>query len=139
MFQPLSDSLQASIRFFLHPLPSREFRPCYLRPTKSNRPLSDSVGLTLLSRLVFQLSLGAIFSAVESFVHTTYGKDSHKSCPLTFWLEPFSLIWLLLKLRSLGDSSFAFTIKNYPLAPNRRRLAVAVTFVVCTLSLSLLT
>lgn len=65
MFQSLSGSLQVSIRFFFHPLPTREFRLCYLRPTKSYRPLLDSVGLTLLCRLVFQSPLGAIFSAVE--------------------------------------------------------------------------
>ncbi|HEY9692864.1 MAG TPA: hypothetical protein V6D15_11695 [Oculatellaceae cyanobacterium] len=65
MFQPLSDSLQASLRFFFHPLSSREFRPCCLRPTRSYRLLLDSVGLTLLYRLVFQSALGAIYSAVE--------------------------------------------------------------------------
>ena len=64
MFQSLSGSLQASIRFLLHPLPSRDFRPCGLRPTRSYRPLLDSVGLTLLYRLVFCSLLGVIYSAV---------------------------------------------------------------------------
>lgn len=84
IFQPLSDSLQASVRFFFHPLPSRDFRPCYLRPTKSYRPLLDSVGLTLLCRLVFQFSLGTIYSAVEVLFTQLYGLANHKSCPLTF-------------------------------------------------------
>lgn len=57
MFQSLSGSLQASIRFLLHPLPSREFRLCYLGPTRSYRLLLDSVGLTLLCRLVFLISV----------------------------------------------------------------------------------
>jgi hypothetical protein len=65
MFQPLSGSLQASIRFLLHPLPNREFRLCCLRPTCFFIDLSrDSVGLILLCRLVFQFPLGAIYSAV---------------------------------------------------------------------------
>lgn len=72
MFQPLSGSLQASVRFFLHPLPSREFCLCCLRPTKSYRPLLDSVGLTLLCRLVFQSLLGAIYSAVEICSHNLW-------------------------------------------------------------------
>jgi hypothetical protein len=93
MFQLLSGSLQASIRFFFHPLPSREFRPCYLRPTKSNRPLLDSVGLTLLCHLVFLSPLGAVYSAVGS-VHTIQERLSPESYPRTFWLEPVSLIWL---------------------------------------------
>jgi hypothetical protein len=83
MFQPLSGSLQTSIRFFFHPLPSREFRLCCLRPTKSNRPLLDSVGLILLRRLVFQFPLGAIFSAVEVLFTRFYETAIHKSYPLT--------------------------------------------------------
>jgi hypothetical protein len=69
MFQSLSGSLQVSIRFFLHPLSTKDFRLCCLRPTKSYRPLLDSVGLTLLCRLVFQSPLGAIFCAVAIRSH----------------------------------------------------------------------
>ena len=65
MFQPLSSPLQTRIRFFFHPLPSREFGLCCLGLTKSIRPLLDSVGLTLLYRLVVCSLLGAIYSATE--------------------------------------------------------------------------
>jgi len=65
MLQPLSNPLQTRVRFFFHPLSYKEFSLCYLGLTKSPRPLLDSVGLTLLYRLVFQSPLGAIYSAVE--------------------------------------------------------------------------
>jgi hypothetical protein len=64
MFKPLSNSLQVSIRFFFHPLPSRDFGLCCLGLTKSIRPLLDSLRLTLLYRLVFCSLLGVIYSAV---------------------------------------------------------------------------
>lgn len=96
MFQLLSGSLQTSICFFFHPLPSREFRLCYLRPTKSNRPLLDSVGLTLLRRLVFQFPLGAIFSAVEILFTQFMKQRIINPIHLPFWSEPVSLIWLLV-------------------------------------------
>jgi hypothetical protein len=38
---------------------------------------------------------GYIYSAVEMRVHTIYRNQNYKSCPLTFWSEPVSLIWLL--------------------------------------------
>ena len=65
MLQPLSNPLQTRIRFFFHPLPSKEFGLCCLRLTKSIRPLLDSVGFTLLYRLVVCPLLGAIYSAME--------------------------------------------------------------------------
>jgi hypothetical protein len=95
MLQPLSNPLQTRIRFFFHPLPSKEFGLCYLGLTKSIRLLLDSVGLTLLCRLVLYPTLGAIYSAVEMRVHTIYRNQNYKSYPLTFWSEPVSLIWLL--------------------------------------------
>lgn len=63
--EPLPDLLQISIRFFIHPLPSRKFGRRYLGLTRSIRPLLDSVGFTLLYRLAFFSSLGAAFLAVE--------------------------------------------------------------------------
>ena len=65
MSQLLSSSLQTSIRFFFHPLPFRDFCLCCLRLTKIIRQILDSIGLTLLYRLVLSLSLGAIYSAME--------------------------------------------------------------------------
>jgi hypothetical protein len=59
MFQSLCGSLQASIRFPLHPLPSIEFRPCCLGPTRSYRPLLDSVG-PALSGVNAELGLEAL-------------------------------------------------------------------------------
>lgn len=56
--------IKTSIRFFFHPLPSRDFYLCYLGLTKSNRPLLDSVGFTLLYRLVVCPRVGAIYSAM---------------------------------------------------------------------------
>ncbi len=61
MLQPLSNPLQTRIRFFFHPLPSKEFGLCCLGLTKSIRPLLDSVGLTLLYRLVVCFPLGSIY------------------------------------------------------------------------------
>ena len=66
MFQPLSIPLQDGIRFLFHPLPSREFCLCCLGLTKIIRPLLDSVGFTLLCRLVVFFPLGAVFSAVDT-------------------------------------------------------------------------
>ena len=65
MLQPLSSPLQTGVRFFFHPLPPKEFGLCCLGLTKSIRPLLDSVGLTLLYRLVVCPLLGAIYSAME--------------------------------------------------------------------------
>ncbi len=65
MREPLSNPLQAGICFFSHPLPSKEFSLCYLGLTRSIRPLLDSVGFTLLYRLVVCSLLGAVFSAVD--------------------------------------------------------------------------
>ena len=62
--EPLSNSLQASIRFLIHPLPFREFDRRYLGLTGSIRPLLDSVGFTLLRRLVVCSSLDAVSSAM---------------------------------------------------------------------------
>jgi hypothetical protein len=95
MFHSLSGSLQASIRFFPHPLPPRDFRLCCLRPTKSNRPLLDSVGFTLLCRLVFLSPLGATYSAVEVVFTRFMNYGIINPIHLPFWLEPISLIWLL--------------------------------------------
>jgi hypothetical protein len=64
MLQPLSNPLQTRIRFFFHPLPSKEFGLCCLGLTKSIRPLLDSVGLTLLYRLVVCFPLGGIYPAM---------------------------------------------------------------------------
>ncbi len=64
MLQPLSSPLQTRIRFFFHPLPSRGFGLCCLGLTKSVRPLLDSVGLTLLRRLVVCSLLGTIYPAM---------------------------------------------------------------------------
>ena len=95
MFQPLSNLLLAGVRFLLLPLPPREFRPCYLRLTKSYRPLLDAVGLTLLCHLVFQYPLGAIYSAVEMLFTRLTETSPIRPIHLPFWLEPISLIWLL--------------------------------------------
>ncbi|CBN56335.1 hypothetical protein OSCI_2990024 [Kamptonema sp. PCC 6506] len=43
--------------------------PRYLRPTRSFRPLLDSVGLTLLYRLVLCSQLGVIYSAMGLCSH----------------------------------------------------------------------
>lgn len=64
MLQPLSNPLQTRIRFFFHPLPSKEFGLCCLGLTKSIRPLLDFVGLTLLYRLVVCFPLGGIYPAM---------------------------------------------------------------------------
>ena len=95
MFQPLSVSLQVSIRFLLHPLSTRDFRLRYLRPTKSYRPLLDSVGLILLCRLVLYSPLGAIYSAVEVLFTRLIEAETINPIHLPFWSEPISLIWLL--------------------------------------------
>jgi hypothetical protein len=63
--EPLFNSLQINIRFFIHPLPSKEFGLCYLGLTRSIRPLLDSVGLTLLYHLVLHSLLDAVYSAME--------------------------------------------------------------------------
>ena len=63
-FEPLSIPLQVSVRFLLHPLPSREFCLRCLGLTKSIRPLLDSVGFTLLYRLVVCSLLDAVFFAM---------------------------------------------------------------------------
>ena len=65
MLQPLSNPLQTRFRFFSYPLPSKGFRLCYLGLTKSIRLLLDSVGFTLLYRLVVCPLLSAIYSAME--------------------------------------------------------------------------
>lgn len=65
MLQPLSNPLQTRFRFFSHPLPSKGFSLCCLGLTKSIRFLLDSVGFTLLYRLVICPLLGAIYSAME--------------------------------------------------------------------------
>lgn len=95
MFQPLSIPLQDGVRFFSHPLPSRGFCLCYLRLTKSNRPLLDSVGLTLLYRLVFYPPFRCYLFCDGGYVHTIYRTRNYKSYPFTFWSKPISLIWLL--------------------------------------------
>lgn len=73
MREPLSGSLQASIRFFSHPLPSKGLCLRCLRPTRSNRPLLDLVGFTLLYRIVVCSSLGAVYPAV---VFCSHGEES---------------------------------------------------------------
>ncbi len=139
MFQPLSGLLQTSIRFFFHPLPSREFRLCYLRPTKSNRPLLDSVGLTLLYRLVFYPLLGAIYSAMEVMfirfidgqainpIHLPFGQ----SLSARFSSFSYNAVYLIVHSRS--------PLKDSPLPLTALGLAASVTFVVCIPPRSLLT
>ena len=85
MLQPLSIPLEDGVRFFFPPLPPREFCLCYLGLTKSIRPLLDSVGLTLLYRLVVCPFLDAICFAMEvlftrfvefkttNFIHLPFG------------------------------------------------------------------
>ena len=138
MFQPLSVSLQASVRFFFHPLPSRELCLRYLRLTGSIRPLPDSVGFTLLCLLVFFSLFSCCLSCDGYYVHTIYEALNHRFNPHTFWLEPISLIWLFMEWRSLSDSSLTFTIRVFPLAPDQLRLLASATFVVCTPPQSLL-
>jgi hypothetical protein len=65
IFETLSSPLQTCFRFFIHPLPSRDFGLCYLGLTRGIRPPLDSVGFTLLYRLVLCSLLGAVSSAVE--------------------------------------------------------------------------
>jgi hypothetical protein len=62
--EPLFDSLQINIRFLLHPLPPRDFGLRYLRLTNRIRLLLDSVGFTLLYRLVVCSPLDAVYSAI---------------------------------------------------------------------------
>jgi len=71
MFVSLSCSLQTGIRFLLHPLPSKGFCLRYLGLTRSNRPLLDLVGLTLLYSLVVCSLVGVVFSAM-GIVFTRY-------------------------------------------------------------------
>ena len=83
MFQPLSIRLQVGVRFFFHPLPSREFGLCCLGLTRSIRPLLGSVGLTLLYRLVVCPLLGAVFSAVDIvFTRLVEVRPPNPSTPL---------------------------------------------------------
>ncbi|MDZ8089724.1 MAG: hypothetical protein RMY16_29850 [Nostoc sp. DedQUE12b] len=83
MFQPLSTPLQGGVRFFFHPLPSREFGLCCLGLTKIIRPLLDPVGLTLLYRLVVYSLLDAVFSAVDiMFTQLLEARPTNPSTPL---------------------------------------------------------
>jgi len=79
--EPLSNSLQASIRFLIHPLPSREFGRRYLGLTGSIRPLLDSVGFTLLRRLVVCSSLDAVSSAM-GVVFTRFNENRALNLPI---------------------------------------------------------
>jgi hypothetical protein len=79
--EPLSNSLQASIRFLIHPLPSREFGRRYLGLTGSIRPLLDSVGFTLLYRLVVCSSLDAVSSAM-GIVFTRFNENRALNLPI---------------------------------------------------------
>ena len=67
---PLSNPLQISIRFLLHPLPSKDLCLRCLRPTSGIPPL-DFVGLTLLRHLVLRFLLNAVFSTV-GFIFTRF-------------------------------------------------------------------
>jgi hypothetical protein len=53
------------MRFFSHPLPSKDFGLGYLGLTRGIRPPRDSVGVTRLYRLVLGSLFGAVCSAVE--------------------------------------------------------------------------
>jgi hypothetical protein len=55
--------------FLLHPLPTREFGILYSLLTRSIRPPLDSVGFTLLYRLVLRSLLDAIYSAIGIYSH----------------------------------------------------------------------
>ena len=79
--EPLSNSLQASIRFLIHPLSSREFGLCCLGLTKSIRPLLDSVGFTLLYRLVVCPHLDAVYSTT-GIIFTRFNDDQTLSLPM---------------------------------------------------------
>jgi len=54
-FEPLSTSLQGGIRFFTHPLPSKEFGFDYSGLTRKFDRFLDSVGLFLLYQLKFPI------------------------------------------------------------------------------------
>lgn len=79
--EPLSNSLQASIRFLIHPLLSRGFDRRYLGLTGSIRPLPDSVGLILLYRLVVCSSVDAVSSAM-GFVFTRFNENRALNLPI---------------------------------------------------------
>lgn len=114
MFQPLSDSLQTSVRFFFHPLPSREFGLCYLGQTQEYSTSLRLCGVYPVVSLSFSCSLLDASYSATSFRSHDY-RTAHPlihSC--TFWLEPFSLIWLLSLSRSLNTDSLSFIIREFP-------------------------
>lgn len=94
--EPLSNSLQVSICFFIHPLPSREFSRCYLGLTRSIRPLLlDSVGFTLLCRLVVCYSLDAVYSAI-GILFTRFGDCTTPNLPIYLLVgayQPYLAPW----------------------------------------------
>jgi hypothetical protein len=116
MFQLLSGSLQTSIRFFFHPLPSWDFCLRYLWLTRSIH-LPDLVGLTLLIYPVLSFSFRCWLFCGGICVHTIARKNRLSIHPLAFWREPISPIWLFNEWRSLDVNSFTFIIRKLPLAP----------------------
>jgi hypothetical protein len=121
----LSVSLQNGIRFFIHPLPSKVFRLCYLRPTINFRPSIDFVGFTLLYRLVFCLSLGIIFSAM-GVVFIRFNKAVMLNLPIYLLVSACQPDLALCTVTQFKyDNSLSFAIERLPFALcDRFRLAV---------------
>jgi hypothetical protein len=64
--------------------------------TKSIRLLLDSVGFTLLRRLVVCSPKMLSLLRWDLYSHVLV-RAKHQNYPLTFWLKPISLIWLFVK------------------------------------------
>ena len=114
--EPLSNSLQASIRFLIHPLPSREFGRRYLGLTRSIRPLLGSVGFTLLYRLVVCSSVDAVSSAM-GILFTRFNEIRALNLPIYLLVRAYQPDLALCEVTQFKQQfTKMFIIEELPLA-----------------------